>query len=67
MSTDTIPTVDEDLQAAADAFLAGRPIPSDIAKRIEERAAELRDQIFRKHGYLNIAVSSVRESREAGH
>jgi hypothetical protein len=67
MSTDIIPTVEDDVQAATDAFLAGRPIPVEIAKRIEERAAALRDQIFRKHGYLNIAVSSVRESREAGH
>ena len=67
MNTATIPTAEEDVQVVTDAFLSGRPIPADVANRIEERAAALRQQIFQKHGYLNIAVSSVRESRETGH
>jgi hypothetical protein len=67
MSIDTVHTAEEDAQAVTEAFLAGRPIPPDLAARVEERAAELREQIFRERGYLNIAVSSVRESREAGH
>ncbi len=67
METTTIPTAEEDVQIATDAFLAHRPIPTDVAERIEERAAALREQVFLRHGYLNIAVSSVRESREAGH
>ena len=57
----------EQYWSVTDAFLAGRPIPLDVSKRIEERAESLREQIFQEHGFLNIAVSSIRESREAGH
>jgi hypothetical protein len=67
MKVDTLPTAEDDAETVTGAFLAGRPIPADVAKRIEERAAALRDQIYQEHGFLNIAVSSVRESRETGH
>ena len=67
MRIDTVHTVEEEVQTVADAFLAGRPIPPEVAARVQIRAAELREQIFRERGYLNIAVSSVREFRETGH
>lgn len=67
MAVDTMPTAEDDAKTVTGAYLAGRPIPPDVAKRVEERAAALRDQIYQEHGFLNIAVSSVRESREAGH
>ena len=67
MSIDTVHTAEEDMQTVTDAFLAGRPIPPDVAKRVEERATELREKLFREQGFMNIAVSSIRESRETGH
>jgi len=67
MSIETIPTAEEDLKAVIEAYLAGRPIPDDVSKRVDERAEAARERIFRDHGFLDIAVSSIRESREAGH
>ena len=67
MSTEIIPTLEEDIKAVTDAFLAGRPISPDVDARLEERAAEFRERIFREQGELDIAVPYLRESRETGH
>ena len=67
MTTETIPTIEEDIQVVTEAFLTGRPVPPDVDARIAERAAEARERIFRERGELNIAVPYIRESREIGH
>jgi hypothetical protein len=67
MSVESVPTIEDDIKTVTEAFLAGRPIPPDVGARIEERAADIREQVFQEHGYLNIAVPLTRESREAGH
>jgi len=67
MTTETIPTIEEDVQVVTEAFLTGRPVPPDVDARIAERAAEARERIFREQGELDIAVPYIRESRETGH
>lgn len=67
MSTDTLPTVEEDIRIATEAFLAGHPVPPDVDARIAKRAAEARKRIFREQGELDIAVPYTRQSRETGH
>ena len=67
MRTETAPTIEEDIKAVTDAFLAGRTVPADVDARIAERAAEARERIFREQGELDIAVPDLRQSRETGH
>lgn len=64
MTTENLPTIDEDIQVATEAFLNGRPIPPDVNARIAGRAEEARERIFREQGELDIAVPYLRESRE---
>lgn len=66
MSVATVPAAEEDMKAVTDAFLAGRPIPADVAKRVDERAEEFRNRIARDN-LLNVSVPYTRKSRESGH
>ena len=66
MSIDTIPTAEADLQAVNDAVLAGRPIPCDVAQRVEERAADFRRRMAQR-GVRNFGTSIIREARENRH
>ena len=55
-----------DAMADLDTLLKGlgRPLDPDLVKRVEERADEIRDRVFRERGYLNAAVDLVREVRD---
>lgn len=41
-----------------------RPDP-DVAKRVHERAEKVRQEIFEKHGVLDVAVDLIREGRDS--
>ena len=67
MTTETLPTLEDDIKVVTEAFLAGRPVPPEVEARLDERAAEFRKRIFEQNGYLDIAVPYTRETRETGH
>ena len=67
MSTEIISTVEEDLQIVNEAFLAGRPIPVDVAARIDQRAAEMRARILREKGPLDLTDLLTQQLDETGH
>jgi hypothetical protein len=52
--------------ADVDALLKnlGHPQDPELVKRVEARADEIRDRIFREKGFLNVAVELVRETRD---
>jgi hypothetical protein len=68
MSTDTM-TTDADLladaQAVVDAITSGKRLDPVIARRVNERAEKIRQEVFEKYGYLDIAVPAIRELRDA--
>ena len=66
MSAGTIPTATDDMHAVTEAYLAGRPIDSEVARRVRERAAEIRQRILADHGLLDFGVPLIRQAREAG-
>lgn len=41
-----------------------RPVPSDVARRVRDRADAVRQNILRKHGVQNIGVDLIRELRD---
>ena len=60
----SIDALHSDLEAIYAAVAEGRPVDIEVKKRIQERAEKARQDVFRRHGYLNIAVESIREIRE---
>lgn len=67
MSIDTIPTAIDDMHAVSDAVLAGRPVDPEVARRVHERAAEVRKRMIVEYGLQDIGVPLLRQAREAGH
>ena len=55
---------ESDAKAVMDSFIAGVPLDPEIARRVKARAEKIRDETFRRHGYLDVAVDLVREGRE---
>lgn len=64
MSTETISTEPmEDLKAVCESKAANRPVDPVVARRVQERAAKIKEEI-RKRGTTNIAVELIREVRD---
>jgi hypothetical protein len=59
----TDPSVQADEEAVMQAFLAGTPVDPDVAHRVQEHSRLIRDEVFRKHGLVDIAVPAIRELR----
>ncbi len=60
MSTDTIPTDVDDIKAVTEAFLAGRAVDPVVARRVQERAAKVRQDMFEQFGLQDIGVPIIR-------
>jgi hypothetical protein len=45
------------------AFLTGTPVDPEVALRVQERGRLVREEVYRKHGLVDIAVSAIRELR----
>jgi hypothetical protein len=58
------PDVLADMRTVADAVAAGRPVPPEVARRVRERSAQVREQLLRQHGVREIAVDLIRQGRE---
>ncbi len=57
------PSAQADEEAVMRAFLAGTPVDPDVARRVQERSRLIREEVFRKHGLVDIAVPAIRELR----
>jgi hypothetical protein len=59
----TDPSVQADEEAVVQAFLTGIPVDPEVVDRVQERGRLIREEIFRKHGLVDIAVPAIRELR----
>jgi hypothetical protein len=57
------PSVQADEEAVMQAFLTGTPVDPAVAHRVQERSRLIREEVFRKHGLVDIAVPAIRELR----
>jgi hypothetical protein len=57
------PSVQADEEAVMQAFLTGVPVVPEVAHRVQERSRLIREEIFRKHGLVDVAVPAIRELR----
>jgi hypothetical protein len=64
LDTDSRAVVLADLQAVIDSLVSKTPLDPAIARRVEERAERTRQEVFERHGLLNVAVDLIREIRD---
>jgi len=57
------PLAQADEEAVMRAFLSGAPVDPDVAYRVQERGRQIREEVFRKHGPVDIAVPAIRALR----
>ena len=57
------PDVMADVQAVAEAVAAGKPLDPEMARRVRERADQVRQEILKEHGVQDIGVQIIRELR----
>ena len=60
----TDPKIVADAEAAIEAALNGTKLDPVIARRIQERAAKVRHEVFQEQGVLEIGVPAIREFRD---
>ena len=53
-----------DNQAVIDHAMNGTPLDPAVAKRIQQRADEIREEIRRTHGVQELAVELIRHARD---
>ena len=46
-----------------DSFIHGTPLDPEVAARVHARGMKIREEIYRKHGLVDIAVPAIREVR----
>jgi hypothetical protein len=68
MSIDTT-AIDPEILADAEAVLAaitsGKKPDAELFHRIQARSEQIRERVFREHGFVDIAVPAIRELRDA--
>jgi hypothetical protein len=58
------PGIEADAQAVIEQVMSGKPVDPEAARRVHERAQQIRREILAKHGVLNVAVDLIRETRD---
>ena len=63
---DRIPSeLEADTTAILEKLMTGTPLGAESYVRIRERADRIRDEVFQKHGLLDIGVPAIRELRDS--
>lgn len=57
------PEVMADAQLIAECVAAGRPIPPEVVRRIQEEAQKIRERLRQQYGLLDLGVPAIRELR----
>jgi hypothetical protein len=57
------PFVDADEKAVIDHYPTGKPLDAEVIERVHARAQQIREDAYRRHGLVDIAVPAIRELR----
>jgi hypothetical protein len=52
-----------DLEAVLNSIIQKTPLLPEVAQRVQERGRRLRQEVFERHGLLDVAVDLIREVR----
>ena len=58
------PELEADTRAILEKLATGKPLDPETYQRIREGADRIRDEVYRRHGLLDIGVPAIRELRE---
>lgn len=58
------PELESDFQAILHKLSSGEPLDAETYARITDRAARIRENVYREHGVLDIGVPAIRELRD---
>jgi hypothetical protein len=61
--TDIPQDVRADAQLIAECIAFGKPIPPEVAHRVQEDAQQITERLRRQYGLLDVGVPAVRELR----
>ena len=64
-NTGISPEVLADGEVVIAAVMSGKKVDAETARRIDERAEKITEEIRKKHGILDIAVPAIREFRDS--
>jgi hypothetical protein len=60
-----IPTeTDPDMEAIIEHLITSRPLDPELVRRVSECSERATQELFEKHGFLNVAVDLIRECRD---
>ena len=62
-TNEIVDTMEADTQAVLDHFVTDKPLDPEVAKRVRERGQRIREEVYQKHGLLDIGVPAIRELR----
>jgi hypothetical protein len=63
-STDEATQVRADLKAVINSLVTKTPLDPAVARRVQERSERITQEIYERHGLLNVAVDLIREARD---
>jgi hypothetical protein len=58
------PEEEADTRAVIEKLMTGKPLDPEVYRRIRERSARISEDIFKKHGLLNVGVPAIRSLRD---
>jgi hypothetical protein len=58
------PELEADTRAVIEKLMTGKPLDPETYRRIQERADRIRDEVYRRHGLLDIGVPAIRAFRD---
>jgi hypothetical protein len=54
-----------DTRAVIEKLMTGKPLDPEVYRRIRERSARISQEVFEKHGLLDIGVPAIRSQRDS--
>ena len=57
-------TQETDSQTVLDAILSGKPLDSEVRRRVKERSRQIQQQLLQKFGVQEVVVDALQESRD---
>jgi hypothetical protein len=58
------PEEEEDTRAVIEKLMTGEPLDPEIHSRISQRAARTSQEVFERHGLLDVGVPAIRALRD---
>ena len=58
------PELEADTRAVIEKLTTGKPLDPETYRRIRDQADRIRDEVFAKHGLVDIGVPAIRDLRD---